>query len=240
MALTLTQCADWIELTLGGVPSTPSVMTLVNMSGRYLVSMTGWRYLEGVEALLDTVLDQDYITLPSDFSEMKSMVPTDITGTPVVWVTRTDMNILRQQTITGSYGVTSAVLETVAARGATPPTPRIAISPAAASTATGAYRIIYRAGWADVTSDSGYIPIEPWADTLFKLILQTHARGFMREEQGILDERLALISSPKSPVFRAALRSDRRKQTDYGNIVGAIGARYVRRFPQNNVYTTGP
>ena len=242
MALTVQQCAGWIGLTLGGIPDPVlSTLQLVNMAGRHLVGMTSWRFLEGVEATLDTVAAQTYIALPANFSSMVSIEAAD-GAERIEWTTREGMNALRtDQSASGGGGLTYAVVETVAASGTTPPTPRLAIFPPSAAT----YRIVYRAGWADMTGDGDHLPFQVQEiETLYILILQAHARALQREEQGTLSMRLAEIQGEPNrpgPVYRAALTADRRKQRDHGQIRGAIHARRrgVRVWPFPG-YSTGP
>ena len=219
MALTVTQCADWIKLTLGNNPGAPlSTLEIVNQAGRHLVTMRAWKWLEGRTATLDTVAAQDYADLPADFGEPIALEVADRSYS-VTWVTRQRLDCLRAAG-NESGSIFSVFVSTRAADEETPPTPVLELSPPAPTTTVGYFNLSYRATWADLTSDQDYVPISPICDTLYKRLLQVFARGYTREEQGSLDQRLVEIAT--GPVFRNAIRDDRRKQTDYGRIRGAI------------------
>lgn len=241
MALTVLQCADWIRLTLGGKPDAVlPTLQLVNMTGKHLVSMTSWRYLEGVALDLDTVASQEYIDLPTNFAAPISIESVS-SANPIVWTTREALNVMRStSSVTSTNGYTWVAVETVAASGSTPPTTRLAIYPTPADTATGVYHLVYRAGWANLTSESDFIPIPVWAETLFVQVLKSFARGLQREEEGSADDRLAAIQ--QGIIFRNAMREDRTKQTDHGQIRGAIHQRRsrFRIWPFSGLYSTGP
>jgi hypothetical protein len=241
MTLIVSQCAEWIDLALGGKPHPVlSTIQLTNMAGKHLVSMTRWRYLESETALLDTVASQEYIDLPTNYSESKSLMPVSSASVnPVQWVTRDVFNEAKSQALT-TAGYMYATVETVAGDEDTPPTPRLAVYPAPASTVTGAYSLVYRAGWTSVTDQQDYIQVPDNAiQTLFIAVLQTYARGLQRHERATLTQNLLELSDPRSPLFRNALKEDRSKQTSHGRIVGAIEARSRRVWPQPG-YSTGP
>jgi hypothetical protein len=240
MALTVTQCADWIRLTLGGTPGAVlPTLQLVNMAGRHLCRMTAWRWLEGESVLLDVVADQEWIALPENFSRAISLQTVD-GNAAINWITRAELDNHRQSiTQATDTGLMSAVVVTVAGSGETPPTARLEIHPPRASSATGFLRLTYKAKWADLTGDSNYVPIPDWCEDLYVLILQAYARGFMREEQGTVDIRLSALKS--GTIFRDAIREDRTKQTEWGRIKGAIPDWGARAGPWAiPTTTTGP
>lgn len=221
MALTVTQCADWIRLTLGGTPSgTAGVLDLVNLAGMHLVGMTRWRFLEGADVLLSTVASQEYIDLPSNFSSPLSICGVSINA-DIAWRSREVLARMRQDyVVTDNGGQYFVAVEHAAATGSTPPTARLSIYPAPPNTEADVFRLTYRAGWAKLTSDADYVPIPIWAEALFLRILGAFARGFHREEQGSVDARLAEIQA--GPIFSAAVKEDKTKQIDHGPMRGAI------------------
>mgnify|MGYP001559722213 CR=1 FL=1 len=240
MALTVLQCEQWIRLTLGGSPDPVlSTLQLVNMTGKHFVSMTSWRYLEGVEATLDTVLSQTWLALPANFKSPIALYGAT-SNAAIEWTTREALNEMRaQSTPAGTGGYTYAVVETVAATGSTPPTTRLAIFPPSSTTASAVYRMVYRAGWANLTADATYVPIPVWGENLFETLLMAFARGLQREEQGSTDKRLEEIA--RGRIFRNALHDDRTKQPEHGRIQGAIAQRRRRwRVWPFSGHSTGP
>jgi hypothetical protein len=242
MTLDVAQCAQWIDLALGGKPHPVlSTLQLANMAGKHLVSMTRWRYLENETTTLDTVASQAWLDLPANFAQEKSLVPVNgLTVDTVQWVTRDVFNASQAQQAT-SDGFTLVTVETVAGDEETPPTPRIAIYPAPASSVTGAYSLVYRAGWANVTDADNYIQVPDNAiQTLYIAVLQAFARGMQRHEKASLSLNLSELSDPrKSDLFKNALKDDRSTKTSHGRIVGAIEARRRRVWPSPG-YSTGP
>lgn len=222
MSLTVTECGEWIKLTLGNYPPSPlSIATVCNQAGRHLCGMFKWRWLEGRQTTLDTVANQEYVSLPDDFAEAVSL---QIDGRPgaVNWVTRDEMGELRSASSPGSTtGVKSVCISTVAQSGSTPPTQVLEISPVETSATSGYFLLSYRAGWTEVADSDEYIPIPTWMETLYIALLQAFARGFLREEQGTVGQRLMEIRA--GDVYRQAVRDDRSKQTNWGRIRGGIG-----------------
>lgn len=228
MALTVTTCKPWIRLSLGGaLPGDFPLLVACNMAGRFLCQMTAWRFLENAETLLSTVISTNYIVLPANFGQVISLRGTT-DNADVEWVGREQMNDLRAGTSSGTDGFVYAVIETAAQSGITPPTKRLAIHPTPTASTSNLYRLVYRAEWAELTADEDEIPLPYFVETLYLRILQEHAEGFVRKEQGSLEQRLAAIAA--GPVFRAAMARDKTAQPDIGRIVGAIEQRRAR-FP---------
>ena len=240
MTLTVANCANWIELSLGGQPSSQAgVLELVNLSGLHMVGMTRWRFLEGADVLLSTVADQEYIDLPSNFSTPISLCGSTI-NSDVAWASREDIAMMRQSpSVSGNGGVYFFATSFSAATGATPPVPRLEIFPTPESATTDQFRLVYRAGWAALTSDSDYVPIPEYCRALFVRILGAFTRGLHREEQGSVDARLMEIRN--GPIFAAAQKDDKTKQVDRGLIRGSIYQSGWRDGAYPRIWTsTGP
>lgn len=230
---TVTNASDLIQLYLGGQPSLlTSVLQIVNLAGQHMVGMRRWKYLEGVEVFVGTVAGQEYLSLPANFSEAVSMVSAN-DGIRVVWTTRDRINEYRSSSVASADASCFYVaLSTLASSTNTPPTPRLETWPTPASTNASRFRLVYRAGWADLSTDSQYVPIPEWSRALFMELLEAFAKGMHRAEQGSLGDRLSAVQA--SPTYQAAIREDESKQTNYGMITGAIpytgDERYYRRF----------
>jgi len=88
----------------------------------------------------------------------------------------------------------------------TPPVPILEIAPGAGSNQAGALRLFYRQRWARLSSDSTLIAVPEYIEGLLVQIVRAFARGYVREDNSTLDERLAMIHA--GPVFQAARKSD--------------------------------
>jgi hypothetical protein len=221
MPFTVTQCASMIRLTLGGnAPPELPTLDLVNFAGRHMCSMHAWRWLEGAEVPLATVASQNYIVLPADFSRPIALESYSINRS-VCWVTREEMTQLRTSTATSSdSGMFNVCVAARAGSGSALPYYVLELFPTPASTNATAYRLVYKSQWTDLTSDTDYVPILPWLQNLFTLILQAHAQGYVREQQGSLEDRMAALGV--GTLLRNAIREDKTKQTNHGQIKGAI------------------
>lgn len=228
MALTVTQCAEWIRLTLGGTPGgITSTLQLVNMAGRALTRMTAWRWLEGAEVDLDVVADQGYVVLPANFSKPISLVQASARG-EIEWITREEMVARRQRLAprTSDTGCVYVAVSTAAGSGSTPPTARLEIDPPRATSATAYFKLVYKAKWIDLSDESDYVQVPDWCEDLYIAILQAYARGFLREEDGTFDLRMAALRGGQT--FKDAIREDKSKQTSWGPIRGSIADWSVR------------
>ena len=240
MTLTVTNCADFVRLTLGG-PADAALPTLalVNMAGRHLVGMSQWRWLMRGPVAVGTVAAQEYVELPTDYGTMIQLAGSS-TIWDVNWVGLGEITSLRAHTPTNAEcGPFRGAVSLAPASGSTLPRWRVELYPTPSATNATAFSLAYRAQWTEITSESDYLPLPLYCETLFTRILQTFARGYMEEDQANLSERLAVLST--SPELIAATRQDRAKIQDYGHLLGAHGE--LRRYfnPYNNMTTiTGP
>lgn len=221
MALTVTQLADFTRLTLGGpADASLSTLTLANMAGRHLVSMSRWKWLDRSPVAIPTVAAQTYISPPSDFDEPLALVSTS-TGNYYRWGTLEEVTTLRYGTNQSQSGgeYVGAVVR-AAASGSTPPEVRIELFPTPSASTSDVFRLAYRAKWPTLTADEDYMPFPEEIELLFIRLFQTVARGFMEEDKGNLSERLA--EAVLWPEFIAAVRSDRKKQVDHGALQGSL------------------
>lgn len=219
MAITVTQCADWIKLTLGGRPDAVlNTLELVNLAGSHFCGMSKWRFLMRKYTLLDTVASQNYVAAPADFGGVITLASVGTSGLyePSDYVTVATLQ--NNSTGTGTPHL-YAIVDTTPS-SSTAAVRHIALFPVPSATATGAMALVYRAKWADLTSDSDYILFPDYVKALFVRVLMAFARGLQREEQGSLSQRLAELQT--SPEFISAVRQDRAMQSDLGAIEGSV------------------
>lgn len=99
-----------------------------------------------------------------------------------------------------------------------PPSPILEIGPGSGSNITGAFRLFYRARWLTLRADSTTVDVPEFSEALLLQLVRAFARGYVREDQGSLDARLAEIHS--GPIFQAAKRSDGNVQPNMGKLRG--------------------
>lgn len=217
MTLSVANCADLLRLTLrGDPPAEAPLLFLVNQTGRHLCAMHRWRFLTRPPTTVDTVASQEWLALPSDFSEILGLDGSPNGSNTIDPVTLEHLNNLRRSGTATANGGRYYALAYTTQSGTTPPTPRLEIWPTPSSTQTGVYVLMYRAGWIDVTTDTGYVPVPPWAEALYSRLLAAFARGYDDEDTGTIDARLAEIKAGE--LFRAACAEDRMKQPNRGGL----------------------
>lgn len=239
MALTVLQCADFVKLTLAGAADTSlSTLTLVNMAGQSLCGMSEWRWLQRAPVDVGVVAAQEYATLPIDFGAMLAMVPsTGFYG--IVWTDLGEIAGLRAASAqTSANGPWRGVVIDSIPSGSTLPRAQVELYPTPSATSTTAFKLAYRAKWTNLTSDSDYIPIPEWCETLFIRLLQVHARGFMEEDKASLSMRLAEIKS--SAELIGAVKQDRARQRDRGALKGSLSSPNTYDYRSRFTTITGP
>lgn len=241
MALTVTQAADFIRLTLGGVPDAAlSTLTLVNLAGAHVCSMSKWRFLQRKASYLSLTASQTYVALPADFGGMVSLSAVG-ENTYYSPTTIDEINELRNSSLSSSgppylYAIIGTTPATSTAQ-----VQHLELFPTPSASETGALSLVYRATWTDLATDTSYIcpaPLPDYCKALFIRVLQAFARGFQEEEQGSLS--LKLMEMKGSPEFIAAAKADRSMQSDLGEISGSLSASGIY-IPTRNFNTiTGP
>jgi hypothetical protein len=223
MALTVTQAADFVRLTLSGkADAALSTLTLVNMTGSHLSSMAKWRFLERKASYLSTTASQTYVALPADFGGMVSLAAVG-TNTYYRPADINDINRMRSSGIPSNGPPYLYAIIGTTPSGSTAQVQHLELFPTPTATTANAMSIVYRAKWVDLTADTDYICPAPFPDyckVLFIRILQAFARGLQEEEQGSLSLRLNEMRG--SPEFIAAAKQDRSMQPDMGEMQGSI------------------
>ncbi len=87
-----------------------------------------------------------------------------------------------------------------------PPIPILEIAPGAGSNQLGALRLFYRQRWTRLSSDSSLIAVPEYIEALLVQVVRAFARGYVREDNSTLDERLQMIQA--GPIFGMAKKSD--------------------------------
>ncbi len=173
------------------------------------------------------------IDLPDDTREIIAIQGTG-TGSRSFHVTLTSLaEVLRVREDSGPndahwYAAVSYV--------GTPPTPVLEIAPGSGTNVTGGLRMFYRARWARLSTDSTAAAVPEFVEALLVQIVRAFARGYVREDQGSLDMRLAEIHA--GPIFRAAVRSDGMLQGYNGVLKNGISRWRQRRDYSDWVETT--
>jgi hypothetical protein len=225
MPYTVTECADFVKLTLGGEPSAVlPTLALVNMAGHHFVSMSKWRFQERRASYLSTVASQTYIAAPTDLGGIVSLAPVNSAGCYKP-STIDEINMLRSSASTDTGTPYLYALIHTTPSGSTAAVPYLELYPTPSTSTANALQIVYRARWVELTSDSDYIPFPDFTKTLFIRVLQAHARGFMEEDKASLSARLLELSA--SPEFVACVKQDRAMQSDRGEMKGDISGGYA-------------
>jgi len=99
-----------------------------------------------------------------------------------------------------------------------PPVPVLEIWPNPSSNQAGVFTIFYHSRWTRLSSDSVNIDVPQFLDSLYLRIVRAFARGYEREDDGDMDERLGMIMN--GPEYKMALRSDGAIQPYFGRLRG--------------------
>ena len=172
---------------------------------------------------IDFTIQPYSIDLPDDLRDIISIVRTDGTARHITLTTLDDVLRVREDTSANDFHWYAAVSFV-----GTPPTPILEIAPGAGSAVTGAFRMFYRKRWLRLTTDSTQVDVPEFCEALFLQIARAFARGYVREDQGSLDARLAEIQM--GPVFFAAKRSDGAIQPFYDRLRVTMGRRRNSEF----------
>lgn len=219
------------HVLFGNVPSGVSKLRLVNEAGSHLVQMHRWWFLERPPATIALVDGQVEYTLASDYGEWVASEATNSLVNSLSLVSPQHLiNLETNQIEVTQWGYYGAIFykQTVAGRA---PVPVLRVWPTPSTDQADSFTYVYRAKWVDMDEDSNqYAQIPPFAETLYLQILGAFAQGYVKENEGSLDERLELIR--RGPVFRSAVITDGQQQHTLGPLVnGAIqnlGSGYSR------------
>lgn len=192
---------------------------VVNLAGQWFVSAYPWAWLERPATGLDFVAGQDYVTLPADFAEVRSVVVDNLTSS-FSFTTSSVINHMRA----GSVDL-SGLAFWAALNYDSDAVPRLDIFPTPNANETDALLLYYRAGWTDLNDDTDQVKIPPFCEPAFIDVLRAFAQGYEEDGQGSVSQRLAEL---KVGTLGDAIAQDKRGQSDYGPLMnGAAGMSYI-------------
>lgn len=243
MVLSTQTCLAHVRQTLGTGANAPvsselSELEIVNQAGAHFFAMHPWSFLEGRQATIGTVANQNYVTLPADCAEIQRVVSQNAAWGSIRFTTPGHLLDLRESSVgatssEGHWGVVRWRPDDVDGR----PKPIIEIEPPPSLTDATAFTIFYRAHWVDLTDDDGVVPIPDTAGMrgLFLQYVRAFARALEEEDNGALSLRLEALDN--SSLCRSLKESEGRMQGHYGRLRG--GAISVSR-PRFSGYLTVP
>lgn len=206
---------DEIQITDGGSGATEGFYEVASRTSANAIVLDTSISISN-QTGVDFTLQPYSIDLPDDVRDIISIHGTG--GTLSARVTLTSLaEVLRvREELTTNdqhwYGAISYV--------GSPPSPILEIAPGAGANSTGALRMFYRARWARLSSDSTAVDVPGFIEPLLIQVVRAFARGYVREDQGSLDERLATIAV--GPIFAAARKSDGAIQPYHSTLKNGI------------------
>lgn len=184
---------------------------------------------------VDFTLQPYTVALPNDLRDIISIVDTSTNRRRIVLSSLAQ--VLERRNLDGPndtswYGAVSYAGQ--------PPQPILEIGPGSGSDQAGAFRIFYRARWARLSTDNTDIAVPEFVEALLVQLVRAFARGYVREDQNSLSERLAEIAA--GPVFTDARKSDGNVQPYFGRLRHGGPTIFRRRHPQfyETVYRINP
>lgn len=218
--LTVATALAHITNTLGDgeLPAEVSGLALLNSAGRQMESMRDWNYLRSNTASLSLVADQDYVDLPTGTKAIRAIETPNSLTSGISLVSLADV-LQRRTANAGSSLFYLASLVFVSDTNGIP-RPKLALWPTPTASGDG-FRVFYDREWTDLDSDEGFIPVPPYMENLYIQVVRAFSRGWIEEDEGALDQRLALIQG--GPVYAAARYADEAIQTTFGVASGGVG-----------------
>jgi len=217
MSLRANDAYAHIRHALGGGDLDPSLDALgvVNQAGEYLYSMHPWAFTRRRSALVDTVADQDYVDLPTDFRSIIAITQTDGTLYDIQLVSLEEVQ--RARTSQANIGSSWNYLGAITWAGA-PPVPILELWPTPSTSTTGIFTCTYKKGWPRVTNDSDALDFPEFMDALYIQIVRAMAKGY--ELDGAEPREVLLARITMGPEMRAAKERDAAVQWNRGRIRG--------------------
>lgn len=236
MALKYGTLKQHILLALGGQPSIVSGVTqeqriaeIVNQAGQYLFSKQ-WRFRERTARPVSLTASQNWAPLPGDAEEIISLVAQAGLGWRVEMTTPDQIELYRSSmspTLLDSVYYAALSRPWAESNGTTPltagtafPSARLELYPTPQATSTDAIIMRYRAGWSQVTGDTGSVtpdtyqmPVPPYVEAL--LIAYCRAFAMAYEDEGLAAR---LVEIDNGPIWNAAAIKDGLQQRDLGRL----------------------
>jgi hypothetical protein len=220
MTLTNKQLKGYVQLAVGGDPSTtPSITAdervaqIINHAGEHLYTRA-WRFRERTAKDLGTTASQSYITLPSDVGEIITVEPVNSWSNSLSFVDPATFERVSNEGVSPelSYLVTLVYKDN---------NPTLDIYPTPAATDADAFQIRYRARWVELTIPTGANSV----DDTTAVGVATYVEGLLIEyvraiaeggEDGTTQQRLMEVDN--GIMLDRALRKDGTLQPDYGSL----------------------
>lgn len=226
----------------GSTPPTIDPTEIVNEAGRYLVAMHSWSFLNRPVADLNFVANQAYVSLPTDFGRL---VHVDAASTLDNHVTVTTLDVvqyLRASPVDDPFNYHVALeYATQSSATAAQAVPRLAIYPTPGSNATAALKLVYQAGWTELSANTSVanIPIE--FDPLLVQLVRAIAMGYLNESDGERSVVARIDAIEGSEMVRRLKSNDGMKQPSLGPMTGGIaqGSSRVVYRPHSFIYAGG-
>lgn len=222
MALTLSECRLLIQHALKGrdPDSRLDAVRITNRAGTWFVGCYPWGWLERPVASLNFAAGQAFVSLPTDFGEIRSVGVNNLVGA-FYMTTADEINRLRTASVDASginfWGAVTYTAGSVSG----PPIPILEVYPTPAATQLAALSLYYRAGWVNISADTDRVIIPPWMEFSFIDALQAVALGYEEPENGSMGARLQAV---RAGSIQEAIALDSRAQPVMGRIKnGASG-----------------
>jgi hypothetical protein len=147
-------------------------LSLINEAGRLLVTSRPWSWSRRAPAWLATVASTATISLPADFGQIISVVGSDGDFIEVV-----DLDhIIEMETLNLAPPRGVALALTYAVESSIP-VPKLLAYPTPTSDVSEAFRLAYRAKWAELSDDADIAQIPPEIEPLYREILAQYTRA---------------------------------------------------------------
>jgi hypothetical protein len=215
--LTYLDLKNHVLLAIGGRPSTAAGQTvaqrqaeIINQAGEHLFGYQ-WTFRQAT-ALLSTTVGQQYVLLPSDFSEL---IAAWYSTLPLLITNQDEIENIRSSDF-DSYGTRGYVKAVVPTTLAPTQTYQLQIFPTPTSAEANVIKITYRTGWQGVstsTLDTDVISIPQYLETLLVLYVRAITESY---EDGQQSQRLGEIEA--GTMFGIAQRKDGMLQAHYGQL----------------------
>lgn len=192
---------DELEITDGGSGATEGTFEVESRTSANAIVLVD-SISSSDETDIDFTLQPFSIDLPDDLRDVITIQASGSTNRPHVTLTSL-AEVLNARENTGPN---DAHFYAALSFAGTPPVPVLEIGPGAGSNQSGPLRMFYRRRWTRLSSDSTIIDVPQYVEALLLQIVRAFARGYVREDNSTLDERLAVIHA--GPVFQAARKSD--------------------------------
>lgn len=196
-----------------GFPVEMDPLHIVNMAGSALVNMRSWGWLVRPTAALNLVANDPTVQLPEDFGSIRTLYSTDETTSHARWVSMDELAWRRSAQTQYTDNLISYVALSFARGGdryEAQPSARLEVFSTPTVSTAGVFRLLYVAGWVEVTSDDDELPIHPSCDLLYLETLRAITMGLMKSHEGSISARLSEIASG-SP-YRDAAAADIRRE----------------------------